>query len=489
MPKIKITEIDNTGSTQFTPITNVVYIPGAANAKTEPLYCASISALEGFKGTYGLLDDLSFKLAKRLLRLGMQVVYQGFIKISGSSTWVEGEYFTDLTKKIIPEPEEGEPDFYYSFTICGEVFAIDGDTIVLLGDDSSPSISYPIINGIVTIPEGTDLFEGHAQTMTFDFVGEKVKYTSIKTEDTESLQINSSDWEALSDKSLYDIRFLTTGAYAANATQDMVACATKRGDCVALIDHPISYNSSSVSEIRGYFATFESKFASGFTPWFKTNDEDLGGTKTSVVSIPASFGYLFAYARSIQNNPDWYAVAGKFRGNIQELNGISRKYTSAEVEILQGRSANGEVELDGSGDNIGFAINPIAYVRGYGYLIWGNRTLIYNEDSGDGTGELTASAFLNVRHICIDIVKSLYAAARKYTFEQNSNTLWLNFKHEIQPLLDKMVSGNGIITYTMEQIPTTKKARLSARISITPIEGVEDFELELYLEDSLEVVE
>ena len=88
-----------------------------------------------------------------------------------------------------------------------------------------------------------------------------------------------------------------------------------------------------------------------------------------------------------------------------------------------------------------------------------------------------------------DIVKTLYAAARKYTFEQNSNTLWLNFKHEIQPLLDRMVSGNGISSYTIEQIPTTKKARLSARISITPIEGVEDFELELYLEDSLEVIE
>ena len=52
-----------------------------------------------------------------------------------------------------------------------------------------------------------------------------------------------------------------------------------------------------------------------------------------------------------------------------------------------------------------------------------------------------------------------------------------------------MVSGNGILSYTFEQLPATAKARLKARITITPIEGVEDFDLELVLEDSLEVIQ
>lgn len=505
MPKVKITEIDNTGNLQLNPITNVVYIPGAAAAKTEPLFCGSVNALDTYASEKSLTNDLSFKLARRLLQLGMQVIYQGFTTKGGTTTWQEGTFITDIIRK----PKEGVEGFVLSFTASDEDFTIEGNgaKIVTLnqypeipgeGSSGEPThLEFAVINGVAEIPEGTELFEGHAQTIKLDFVNNKVEYTLLGIEGANELDITPTDWELLSDKTLFDLRFLTVGAYTASTSQDMVKCATKRGDCVALIDHSNSLKSSSVSEIREYFSQFaisditrEGKFASGFTPWFKSEVKELGGSKVAPVEIPASFGYLLAYARSIQSNPDWYAVAGTFRGNIPELSGVTREYTSAEVEMLQGRAANAEVELDASGDNVGFAINPIAFVKGNGYLIWGNRTLTINSDiDQDGNGDLKASSFLNVRNICIDIVKTLYAAARKYTFEQNSNTLWLNFKHEIQPLLDRMVSGNGISSYTIEQIPTTKKARLSARISITPIEGVEDFELELYLEDSLEVIE
>lgn len=399
MPKVKITETDNTGSPTLNPITNVVFIPGKAGTKMEePVLLSSSNELSKAIAEHGLVDDLSLKLAKRLIQLGMQVLYQGFA-----------------------ENEEG------------------------------------------------------------------------------GITISSDDWALLSDKALYDIRFLTTGGYAL-PSQEMVNCASKRGDCVALIDHASTLKDvASIREAIGALTkakdaktgAYLSKYAAAFTPWFKSNVEDFGDEL-----IPPSFGYLFAYARSIQSNPTWYAVAGTFRGNIPELKEVAKKYSTAEIEMLQGRAENAEVELGTGdtpfepGDNVGFAINPIAYVRGYGYLVWGNRTLNVNEiNSSTKAGILKATSFLNVRNLCSDIVKTLYAAARRYTFEQNSNTLWLNFKYQIQPLLDRMVSGNGIGAYTFEQLPTEAKARLRARITITPIEGVEDFELELCLEDSLEVIE
>ena len=52
-----------------------------------------------------------------------------------------------------------------------------------------------------------------------------------------------------------------------------------------------------------------------------------------------------------------------------------------------------------------------------------------------------------------------------------------------------MKSGNGIEGYRFVRQATTKKARLRAKVIIVPIEAVEDFELEVSLEDSLEVVE
>ena len=52
-----------------------------------------------------------------------------------------------------------------------------------------------------------------------------------------------------------------------------------------------------------------------------------------------------------------------------------------------------------------------------------------------------------------------------------------------------MKSGNGIVDYRIVKQPTTQKARLKAKIILMPIEAVEDFELEIELTDSLEVVE
>lgn len=392
MPKYKITEIDNTGNSSYDILSNVVYIPGAATEKVGPTLCSTVAELDALANiTKG---DLSYELAKHCIRLGMKVLYQGFV--------------------------------------------IDTST--------------------------------------------------------ESLGITADDWKRLEDKALYNIRFLTTGGYAI-PSKDMVACAENRGDCIALVD--VASNITSVSNMREaiYTSTKEetaegyidlrSKYASCFVPWFKASWDGLTDR-----NIPGCFGYLFAYARSIQDNPSWYAVAGTFRGSIPELVSPAQTFTTAEIEILQGRSATKEVDLDEEGDNVGFAINPIAYVNGYGYLIWGNRTLIDNkEDENTSVGILTASSFLNVRNLCNDIKKTLYEAARKYTFEQNSNILWLNFKSEITPLLDKMVSGDGIESYVVERVETNAKARLAARVSITPINGVEDFELEVYLEDSLEVVE
>ena len=402
MPKIKITEIDNTSNGSLSVLDNIVYIPGAAKAKEDaPTLYTTVNELSKAlaaddKATSGLIDDGSFKLAKRCIQLRLKVLYQGF---------------------------------------------------------------------------------------------------AYKKDSTTELDISDADWEALSDKALYDIRFLTTGAYAC-PTSAMVSCAEKRGDCTSLIDLDQATAKSGAAKIREYFdgssttddegkittttgkgASLRSKYASCFVPWFKaTLDENE-------VSIPGCFGYLFAYARSIQSNPSWYPVAGTFRGTITELSIPDYKFSTADIEILQGRSSSKEVDLDEEGDNVGCAINPIAYVRGYGYLIWGNRTLLINN------GGTTASSFLNIRNLCSDIKKTMWSAARKYTFEQNSNTLWLNFRYQITPLLDRMVSGNGIESYTFERVNTTKKARLAARLSIVPIEGVEDFELEVYLEDSLEVVE
>jgi hypothetical protein len=334
-------------------------------------------------------------------------------------------------------------------------------------------------------------------------LGIYVLYEGIAAEPTDS------DWEAiwenLTDKTLYDVRFLTTGQYTA-PSKNMIKCAAKRGDCIALLDHPEDETTikeedliedadiTVVKKVRNYFEQYKDdgiagtidagSYVSCMTPWFKTKNATLlGDSEEKEIGIPASFGYLFAYANSIVTYPEWYAVAGSFRGIIKELTDVYYDYSSSEIEILQARGADGEVDLDDLGDNEGCAINPIALVRPFGYIVWGNRTFREND------GTTVATSFLNVRNLVSAIKKALYNAARKYTFEQNSEILWINFQSQVTPLLDRMKSGNGILGYRFTKLKTDKKARLKARLTIVPIEAVEDFQLEVELADSLEVVE
>ena len=319
--------------------------------------------------------------------------------------------------------------------------------------------------------------------------------------------LDATAWKRLEDKRLYDVRFLTTGGYWCPSTA-MITCAAKRCDAIALVDT----RETSVDALRGQVidgaykpSEFEqiilsakssslsttidaTSFAAVFVPTVDLRIQCVDEAYHTL-ACPASFAYLCAYARSVQENPMWYAVAGSFRGIIPELVEVKKNYTTAEIEMLQGRARVGEVELDDDWDNVGIAFNPIVLEKPFGYVIWGNRTTKDNEVDNDGTGLLKATSFLNCRLLSTEVAKTCYVAANRYTFEQNNEVLWANFTSLIIPLLDRMESGNGILDYKILKVPTTKKARLAAKIVMIPIEAVEDFDITIELTDSISVAE
>lgn len=345
-------------------------------------------------------------------------------------------------------------------------------------------------------------------------LGFQVIAEGIKTaEDDNVTKIPDNSLAALKDKSIIDVRFLTRGFI--DCAEQLVAVAESRRDCIALIDldeekgkityneQEVELNTYDIDAIRQGFETHKSIYAAGFTPWFISNNSTLinGVTETvagegketanptavSEVSVPASYGYLFAYARMVNNNtPEWMAVAGPERGIIPELTDVCYTYSYADVEQLQARSKeNGSIELDGEGDNVGVAINPIAWVRPNGYIIYGNRTLKENT----AAEKTTAQSFLNVRNGVNAIKKTLYEAGRRFTFEQNTALLWTKFSSYVTPLLERMQNNNGLLGYKLVQVATTAKARLRARLTIIPVEAVEDFEIDVYLVNDLTQIE
>ena len=298
------------------------------------------------------------------------------------------------------------------------------------------------------------------------------------------------DWtaEGLADKSKYDVRFLTAGAFehyteeneeslVDNGTNNlMMQCAQLRGDAVALCDHPQSLTTA--TEIKAYVGTVgeQGTFGAMFTPWANFAE----GEQT--ITLPGSYSFLISYAVSTRSNPIWFAVAGAARGVVPGLISTVANFGSYDINILQGRSTDeSSTDANNLDTNEGVAINPICFIRPFGTLIWGNRTM-KNNGSGTTSGT-TALSFLNVRNLVSELKKVLYRTARGLTFEPNSDVLWVNFSSLIYPVLDRMLTGNGISGYKLIKQATPAKARLKASIRIVPIEAVEDFELSVVLED------
>ncbi len=55
----------------------------------------------------------------------------------------------------------------------------------------------------------------------------------------------------------------------------------------------------------------------------------------------------------------------------------------------------------------------------------------------------------------------------------------------MRPLLEKMKADQGISDYKFIQVKDKTKAKMRAKIKIIPIEAVEDFEIDFYLEDAV----
>ena len=315
-----------------------------------------------------------------------------------------------------------------------------------------------------------------------------------------SCEVENSKLYTLMDKGEYQIKFLTLGAYPSfefgldktgtgsietyNVFDNLIETAAKRGDCIALVDHTNNPTRTLQTTAGSVYANLSAYVKNSLTITRKGGDSEDGYTYGAMFTpyaiyklstqnntqhtLPASFGYLSAFAASTQTNPNWYAVAGVSRGVPSGLIGLSQNITNAIADLYQPRN------------NV--AINCITNIKPYGYTIWGNRTLKNNSADGD----LKALSFLNIRVLTCDLKKTLYQACKRYTFENNTDIMWLNFKSQIEPALAKMLSGNGIASYQIIKVATTKKATIEAIIRLVPIEPVEDWFITIELTDGVE---
>lgn len=409
--------------------------------------------------------------------------YQLTIKLAASNELGVSEK-VEAFDFVLDETKANSSKIYYKY-ITSDIIDIDWPSS---GVEGTPS-GFESVKTL-SLPSGADYYK----------TTDEFKVTDIYKAFMNSCEVENSKLYTLMDKGEYQIKFLTLGAYPSfefgldttgtgsietyNIFDNLIETAAKRGDCIALVDHTNNPTRTLQTTAGSVYANLSAYVKNSLTITRKGGDSEDGYTYGAMFTpyaiyklstqnntqhtLPASFGYLSAFAASTQVNPNWYAVAGVSRGIPSGLIGLSQNITNTIADLYQPRN------------NV--AINCITNIKPYGYTIWGNRTLKNNSADGD----LKALSFLNIRVLTCDLKKTLYQACKRYTFENNTDITWLNFKSQIEPVLAKMLSGNGIASYQIIKVATTKKATIEAIIRLVPIEPVEDWFITIELTDGVE---
>ena len=346
----------------------------------------------------------------------------------------------------------------------GEVVVfIPGAGTIVKGADANKCVYIPAGSKISDFLSGEDKSVEYASSL--NALGLNILYCANTT-----ITANSLDF--LLDKNAYKVRFLTSGVLGSysfakgegkakltvtsDVAKELNRIAVARMDCVSLIDLTKSatkdVDPSDILAALENLGLQDGSYAATFVDW--SGD------------LPGSFYYLKLVAKLLQGNRRWDSVAGVKRGVGSGYNGpatlkneLSKYDLDTKYQMREGVSFNGFVKVN----NV--------------YTLWGDRTL--KQNSG-----LTATSFLSIRLLICDICERAYVAAINNTFESNNDVTWANYKTSISGLLDQAVADYKIAAYNIVKLTPDATATIRCKIRIVPIEPVEDFVIEIQIENS-----
>ena len=509
MPRVQITEIDSSiFSSNNNNSDNVVFVPGPAitGPFDAPVLCESYN---DFVSTFGSTPPVSdsttgtaWDYAANLLLAGFPVLFKriypsGVSKATAVLNGLDTVGATDVEVAIgtVTEIHGGtggnllkygivNSNGYVYFRVFRGTTLIENIRLFAKGiTDEADVANFVTTIGAKYITQFVEIEFSNPETvgaaikkLRFDVDG---GYPSLSggadAADAAVIALIAASYPDLTDKYLFDVKFITSGGYcdAADSSMEiveaMVTLAETRGDCEAFPDVPFG---TEKEDVHGYFSAlnFNSSYNAAYAPWVY-----MKLLTNTIKWMPPSFVFLFSLAKSIRSGNKIYdPPAGVRRATVPEA-------VAVEYEIGSGI-------LDQWQNNSSLRINPIMKIRQYGYVIYGNSTL-YSAVDGDPTASSSLQE-LGVRLIANDIKKLINNAAVSLTFERNTIHTWNEFKSIIDPYLKEMKTYGALEDYEVVMDATTtypeviEENTIKGVVRITVARTAENFKIEFELNRS-----
>jgi len=238
-----------------------------------------------------------------------------------------------------------------------------------------------------------------------------------------------SGFDLFEDKDQVEIDFLivpgmTTRSAQTTVTNDAVAVATGRKDCVAVSSVArndllaTSSDATRVTNITTTAATFtRSSYLVVDGNYLKVYDK----YNDKYIYVPSAASVAGLMAATDYNLAPWYSPAGSRRGNLLGVTSLVYSPTKGQRDTLYKAG-----------------VNPIANIPGQGVLLFGDKTFL---------GRVSAFDRINVRRLFLVLERAIGRAAEQVLFEFNDEFTRAEFVNIVEPVLREVQGRRGITDF------------------------------------------
>lgn len=510
MPRISVTEKDLSWYfRQREQGAATVYVPGIATfgPEDEPVLCDS----SNFSNVFGtkavdVAGEMSYNMAASFIKSGFNVLFHRFVLEGATKAAASTGSETDYVK--FTAKYKGSFGNKISVVLRGlgtpgsaSVFVyLEGVLVETLNCDfvnpSDPKYYVSADSAYVDIEVGGDVtvIEFRVTNPTTLELTGGLDYTDGKT----TKQIRQEVWAAiktptalsiLEDPYLYDFDVMVNGGWALydeelpyygpeqNEPWDLtkidlvdealMKLAVNRGTAIYLVDGKSTWDDV---EMYTYCGLFDSSYVAAFGPWGYAQLTNSGVTAL----LPGSYAMITAWAQSCSDGtPVWMAPAGVKRATLGSFYKKTAYYVGKNtLSIWQ----NHDYVQPGF-----YSVNPIMKAKQYGYVVYGNSTLL--KTRMDGATSMLQS--FSVRVLSNLIKNQAFVVALNLQFDQLTGDLFTQFKTLLGTFMDQLKYQDALYDYeivlthgTLTSADLNEKT-LPVTIRISPNPAAENFDIVL----------
>lgn len=482
-----------------TYIDNYVYVPGTSitgNYAT-PMVFTSLDDFINTCGDHSPEGSITFEYVSGLLSAGMPVIFRRIAKQKQDTTPSQGETIitsaqatvtvthkdsqeTTIQDAIFKERYGGTfgnemsivirnenhayyVDAYYKTSLLESKKVATYTDAELATEDTTHVIATRLMTNLpkVEFERITAEIASGAVAATFALTSGTYKLTG-GTDFPENLvkaEIPAL-YNAISDKILYQPKYITSGGYTDSdmTTSSAIATAMKnltitRGDCIAVIDAAIG-TAKDQQQVQAEAISYQQLSdtqpipqATMLAPWeyMQVGNEQLW--------MPPSYAYLTRVGYDLASGGKSYTPkAGIASGQVPNI-------IKPEFEI--GSDLEDEWQADGNAQ-----INPIMRLQGGRYIIAGNSTLLkLQENEENAFSELSATMTI------LEIKRFVYNLATQLQYQYNSATTFETFGLRTSDFLERLISEGAVTDFDIVNVSDSnepRKLKIRLDVYITP---------------------